>query len=113
MSSAPPFRSVARDPSGGAWPGRYLPDSTPWAIGDHTICAEPLLRQAGTTSASMTRHSIEYCGWLDTNGIRSSRASAAPARISSAVHSETPTYSTLPARTRSANAGIVSSSGVA
>jgi hypothetical protein len=46
---------------------------------------------AGTTSASITRHSREYCGWLATSGTRSSRAIAAAALIWSAVHSETPT----------------------
>ena len=64
--------------------------STPWAIGDHTIWPIPSSTLAGTTSSSMTRHSIEYCGWLETSGTRSSRASSAAARISSARHSETP-----------------------
>ena len=62
---APPFSSVAREPAGGGWPGRYLPVSTPCAIGDQTICEMPSSSQVGTTSASMTRHSIEYCGWLE------------------------------------------------
>ena len=44
----------------------------------------------GTTSSSMTRHSIEYWGWLETKGIFSSFASSAPWRIWSAVHSLTP-----------------------
>ena len=90
MKSAPPFSSVARDPAGGGWPGRYLPVSTPCAIGDQTICDMPSSRHAGTTSASITRHSIEYCGWLDTRWMPSSRARPAPARICSAVHSDTP-----------------------
>jgi hypothetical protein len=38
----------------------------------------------------MTRQSIEYCGWLLMSWTPSSRASAAPAAISSARHSETP-----------------------
>ena len=62
----------------------------PCASGLQTICESPSSSQAGTTSASMTRHSMEYSGWLLTNGIRSSRASSAAARISSARHSETP-----------------------
>ena len=33
--------SAAREPSGGCWPGRYLPVSTPWAMGDHTIWPMP------------------------------------------------------------------------
>ena len=41
IMSAPPFSSVARDPSGGCSPGRYLPVSTPWAIGDQTTCEMP------------------------------------------------------------------------
>ena len=51
----------------------------------------PSCSQAGTTSASMTRQSIEYCGWLEISGTRSSRASAAASVICRAVHSETPT----------------------
>ena len=81
---------MAREPAGGAWPGRYLPVSTPWAIGDQTTCPMPSSSQVGTTSASMTRQSIEYCGWLDTSWTRIRRASSCPARISAAVHSDTP-----------------------
>ena len=81
---------LRREPAGGGCPGRYLPVSTPWAIGDHTICPSPNSREVGTTSGSMTRQSIEYCGWLETRGTRNSRASSAAARISSARHSETP-----------------------
>ena len=55
----------------------------------------PSSRHVGTTSPSMTRHTIEYCGWFETNGTRSSTASAWPARIWSAVHSDTPRYSDL------------------
>jgi len=91
MKFAPDFSSVARDPAGGGCPGRYLPVSTPCAIGDHTIWLIPSSSQVGTTSASMTRHNMEYCGWLETNGIFSSWASACAARICSARHSETPT----------------------
>ena len=65
IMSAPPFSSVARDPAGGGCPGWYLPVSTPCAIGDQTIWLMPSSRQVGTTSASITRHSIEYCGWLE------------------------------------------------
>ena len=50
---------------GAGWPGRYLPLSTPCAIGDQTICEMPSSSEAGTTLASMTRHSMEYCGWLE------------------------------------------------
>jgi hypothetical protein len=112
IMSAPPFSSVAREPAGGASPGRYLPVRTPCAIGDQTICPIPSSRQVGTTSASMTRHSMEYCGCDDTRCTPSSSASAWPARICAAVHSLTPMYSALPARTTSAKACIVSSSGV-
>ena len=113
MNDAPDFSSVAREPAGGGCPGRYLPDSTPCAIGDHTICPTPSSSEVGTTSASMTRHSIEYCGWFDTSWILRSRASSWAARISVAFHSDTPMYSALPACTMSANACMVSSSGVA
>ena len=54
-----------------------MPVSTPWAIGDQTIWPMPARSLAGMTSASITRQSIEYCGWLLTSGTRSSRASAA------------------------------------
>ena len=90
MKPAPDFSSVAREPSGGGWPGRYLPVSTPCAIGDQTIWPMPSSSQVGTTSASMTRHSIEYCGWFETSWICSSWASSCAARISDAFHSETP-----------------------
>ncbi len=74
--SAPPFSSVAREPAGHCSPGLYLPVSTPWAIGLQTIWPMPSSSLAGTTSASMTRQSMEYCGWFDTSGMRSSRARA-------------------------------------
>ena len=63
---------------------------TPCAIGDQTIWPIPSSWDVGITSASMTRQSMEYCGWFDTSGIRSSRASSWAARISSARHSDTP-----------------------
>jgi hypothetical protein len=52
---------------GGGAPGRYLPVSTPWASGDQTICEMPFAAQSGITSSSGSRHSSEYCGWLETN----------------------------------------------
>ena len=73
---SPPFSSVAREPAGWSWPTRYLPVSTPCAIGDQTTWPMPSSSQVGTTSDSMTRHSRLYCGWLETSGMRSSRASA-------------------------------------
>ena len=60
---APPCLSVARS-LGQRRAGAYLPDRTPWAIGDQTIGPTPNCSQVGMTSPSMTRHSIEYCGWL-------------------------------------------------
>ena len=81
-------------------------------MGEKTTCDIPSSTQAGTTSASMTRQSMECSAWFETSGTPSSRASAAPAWISSARHSETPMYSALPARTTSAKAWMVSSSGV-
>ena len=68
---------VARESGGGASPGRYLPVSTPWASGDHTTCEIPLRSHSGITSASGPRHSIEYCGWLETNFATPGRSSAA------------------------------------
>jgi hypothetical protein len=68
-----------------------LPVSTPCAIGDQTIWPMPSRSQSGTTSASMTRHSMEYCGWEET--IRSKPISSAifrAASISEAFHSDTP-----------------------
>ena len=81
---APPFSSLAREPAGSGCPALYLPVSTPGAIGDQTIWLSPSRSDAGTTCDSITRHSIEYCGWFETNGTFSSRAG-------SAVHSETAT----------------------
>ena len=88
--SAPPFSSVAREPAGGCSPGLYLPVSTPWAIGLQTIWEMPSSREVGTTSSSMTRQSMEYCGWLEMSWKPSSLLRAWPARIWSAVHSLTP-----------------------
>ena len=78
IMSAPPFSSVAREPSGGGWPGLYLPLSTPCAIGDHTIWETPSSSEVGTTSSSMTRQSMEYCGWLEISWKPSSLASSRP-----------------------------------
>ena len=82
-------------------------------MGDHTIWPIPSAAHTGTTSASITRHNIEYCGWLET--MRSnpmSRAIRTASAIWSAFHSDTPMYTTLPWRTRSSKARSVSSSGV-
>ena len=43
IMSAPPFSSVAREPAGGASPGRYLPVSTPCAIGRPDDLPDPQL----------------------------------------------------------------------
>ena len=64
--------------------------STPCAIGDQTICERPSSRDVGTTSSSITRQSIEYCGWLEMSWKPSSLLSVTPSRIWSAVHSLTP-----------------------
>ena len=79
---------MARESSGGASPGRYLPVSTPWASGDQTICEMPLRSHSGITSASGPRQSAEYCGWLDTNFATPGMSSAA--WICSAGHSLKP-----------------------
>ena len=52
-----------------AWPGWYLPVRMPWSIGENTTWLIPSSRQVGTTSASITRYSALYCGWLETNGM--------------------------------------------
>ena len=49
---------------------------TPCAIGDQTICEIPSSSEVGTTSSSMTRHSIEYCGWFEITWMPTSSASA-------------------------------------
>ena len=48
------------------------------------------ISEAGMTWSSMTRQSMLYCGWFETNGMRSSRASRWPSCNCSAVHSDTP-----------------------
>ncbi len=66
----------ARPPSGAGAPGLYLPVRMPWATGDQTTWeTPPSSREVGTTRSSITRHSIEYCGWFDTSWMPSSRAS--------------------------------------
>src|ERR1700761_1863593 len=63
----PPIESlVARLFDGGGEFGAYLPDNTPCAKGDQTICEMPCARHSGMTFFSGARHNIEYCGWLDT-----------------------------------------------
>ena len=89
------FRFAARESSGAFSPGRYLPVSTPWASGDHTICVMPFASQTGITSASGLRHSAEYCGWLETNFATPGSCSAAS--ILSAGHSLNPMNRALPA----------------
>src|SRR5665648_1093381 len=79
--AAPPLSSVAREPSGGCWPGWYLPVSTPCAMGLQTIWLTPSSSQVGTTSPSMTRHSMEYCGWLEMSWKPSSLERLTPSRI--------------------------------
>jgi hypothetical protein len=54
-SMKPESPVVAREPSGGWSPGRYLPVSTPWAIGDHTIWPIPRSRETGITASSIRR----------------------------------------------------------
>ena len=67
-SMKPPISSLAaRESRGGGVSGSYLPLSTPWPSGDQTICEMPFAAHSGMTSSSGSRHSSEYCGWLDTN----------------------------------------------
>src|ERR1700722_16771162 len=102
---------LARDCGGTFAPGRYLPDSTPCASGDQTICEMSFSWQKGMTSFSGLRQSSEYCGWLETNGTVPGTASA---RLTCSVdHSLKPIYRALPWRTTSLKARMVSSIGVA
>ena len=52
----------ARESSGGGLPGSYLPESTPSASGDQTICPIPLASQSGITAGSIVRHSRSFSG---------------------------------------------------
>ena len=79
---------VARVPSGSGSPGLYFPVRTPWPSGDHTICEMPSSREAGMTSRSGPRQSIEYCGWLETKC--STPCIACASRIFSSGHSLKP-----------------------
>ena len=112
MLSEPPLSSVAREPSGGFSPGLYLPVSAPCAIGDQTIWPTPSSVQVGTTSSSITRQSMLYCGWLETSGMCSSRASACAAADVLGPPLRDPDVERLARCTTSAKASIVSSSGV-
>src|SRR5665213_1049552 len=102
---------VARESAGDAAPGGYLPESTPWASGDQTICETPLAAQSGMTFSSGRRHSREYCGWLETK--RSTPGVAKAASIWAGDHSEKPIWRALPWRTTSLSASMVSANGVA
>ena len=84
--------------------------STPCPSGDQTIWEIPSRSHSGITSASGPRHSIEYCGWLDTH--LAVLGSASEASIFSTGHSLKPMWRALPACTTSVSAAIVSSSGV-
>ncbi len=107
----PPMLSLAaRESGGGGSPGAYFPVSTPCASGDHTICEICSRSHSGITSFSGARHSIEYCGWLETQ--RAASGTCSEASIFSAGHSLKPMWRALPSRTTSVSACIVSSSGV-
>ena len=53
---------ASRESGGTSSADRYFPVRTPWASGDQTICEMPFASQSGTTSASIWRRRIEYCG---------------------------------------------------
>ena len=79
IMSAPPLSSVAREPAGRLLARLVLAGQR--ALGDRRpddLADARAPRRSGTTSASMTRHSMLYCGWLETSGMCSSRASAWP-----------------------------------
>ena len=61
-----PAGAEARESAGGAAPGRYFPVSTPCAIGERRSAPMPSFSHVGTTSGSITRHSMVYSGWFDT-----------------------------------------------
>lgn len=77
-----------RLPLGAGCPGLYFPVSTPCARGDQTICEMPLAAHRGKTSASGACHSMEYCGWEETNN--SGPAMSIAVWICSGVHSLKP-----------------------
>ena len=101
---------AARESGGGCSPGRYLPVSTPWPSGDHTIWEISSRSHSGITSASGPRHSIEYCGWLETqratSGQREGRFDLLHGPLAEAD------VARLARATTSLSAPIVSSSGV-
>jgi hypothetical protein len=78
-------------------PGRYFPDRTPCASGDHTICEIPLAVHRGMIFCSGWRHSSEYCGWLDTNLVVSGTANESS--ICRGDHPLNPIYRALPCLT--------------
>ena len=107
----PPMLSLAaRESLGGGSPGRYLPVSTPWASGDHTIWEICSRSHSSIRPRSGARHSIEYCGWLETH--LAAPGIASEASIFSSGHSLKPMCRALPACTTSVRAPIVSSRGV-
>src|ERR1700681_5108755 len=93
-------RPAARVPCGGFDASVYLPVRIPIASGDHTTLPGPYSWHVGNTSGSTRRHSALYCGWFDTGSAQPrARASIAADAIWAAVHSLTPQYRILHART--------------
>ena len=62
----PILSEAARESAGYAEAAWYFPVRTPCASGDQTICEMPAAAHRGITARSGRRHSIEYCGWLET-----------------------------------------------
>ena len=85
-----------------------LGDRRPDDLADAFLLAE----RARPRPRSPARACCTAAGWRSAGRSPSRRRCAARRAISSARHSETPMYSTLPWRTRSSKARMVSSSGV-
>ena len=75
---APPFSSVARVPAGAA-PGLVLAGEHALGDGRPDDLARPYCLLGGHDLLSMTRQSIEYCGWFEMSWMPSFCASSWPA----------------------------------
>ncbi len=64
---------------------RYAYSQQPTALGHAGYAFYPSSADVGTTHSSITRHSIEYCGWFDTSWKPSSITSSAISNSSSGV----------------------------
>ena len=94
-------------------PSAYFPVSTPLASGDHAATVIPNASAIGKRSRSTVRSIKLYSICNPTNGVHPLNSANIFAReIHHAGASDTPTYKTFPARTKSSNPRITSSAGV-